>query len=756
MKKILLTLIFLIFFSSIIIADNALYIYRNDGYFNAFLDNDIDSISYSTIDTSGIEHQHHVTQLVYTPDSLYKIPLSAIDSIAFTERPAPLIKSDVFYLTSDHLPYITDINELTISFLSSTPTELLPSQGSVVVSNVYEGILINGFAGRVSTITSNQDNIIFDCNEISITDIYERLILTGTMKSTNSTDPETYSLISSSNTYNFEFPELNKDFEDPENGTITFSDTPQAHISYTIFIEKGYHPIISMFLFHTHKLNANLNRSGEYENAFGPYWLIDLPIRIINTPIYAKFKLGTFFNVTGKMELNIDIPCTIGFVNGFSYNEKGFTKVNRLTKCENETPTGDIDMNGAITAGLAAEISMGLITEKLFSITGEIRGGVQLEADYKLKDFDLTTLTQNGAVYNLLKDSKIRLNRYISVNCGYNLIGFEGEIESEGLKLPYEDTTNLKEWYLLPTFSEPEYTIKDVYGTEAVVVSTTAERDLLMPVKVGVAFHNNQDNYIIETQKSDTEYHTQSEYPLKTINGTFYPSDYCEKYAAYPVIEVLGCELRATPEIDFVIKAEDESVAGEAVDLGLPSGLKWASCNVGATSPEEYGDRYAWGEIEEKDDSDYTEDNYKFILYGMGESSIIALNEWGDSIRLYNIQGTQYDVARMKWGGKWRMPTVEDFVELQNNCTWEWDFYNDVSVCKITGPNGNYIYLPFTGRATDGILEGTDEHGFYWTSIFDGAFAACHSVYICRKDQPLVSIYGYDSSYNGLSVRPVQ
>lgn len=745
MKKILLTLIFLIFFSSIIIADNALYIYRNDGYFNAFLDNDIDSISYSTIDTSGIEHQHHVTQLVYTPDSLHKIPLSAIDSIAFTERPAPLIKSDVFYLTSEHLPYITDINELTISFMSSTPTELLPSQGSVVVSNVYEGILINGFAGRVSTITSNQDNIIFDCNEISITDIYERLILTGTIKSTNSTVPETYSLnrISSSNTYNFEFPELNKDFEDPENGTITFSDTPQAHISYTIFIEKGYHPIISMFLFHTHKLNANLNRSGEYENAFGPYWLIDLPIRIINTPIYAKFKLGAFFNVTGKMELNIDIPYPIGFVNGFSYNEKGFTKVNRLTKCEKETPTGDIDMNGAITAGLAAEISMGLITENLLSITGEIKGGIQLEADYKLKDFDLTTLTQNGAVYNLLKDSKIRLNRYISVNCGYNLIGFEGEIESEGLKLPYENTTNLKEWYLLPIFSEPEYTIKDVYGTEAVVVSTTAERDLLMPVKVGVAFHNNQDNYIIETQKSDTEYHTQSEYPLKTINGTFHPSEYCEKYAAYPVIEVLGCELRATPEIDFVIKAEDESVAGEAVDLGLPSGLKWASCNVGATSPEEYGGRYAWGEIEE------WSGNYSHILDEYS-NDVLVLTLSGDSIPLRNISTSQYDVARMKWGGKWRMPTVEDFVELQNNCTWEWVFNNGVSGYSITGPNGNNIFLPHSA------IDYGDGYGIYWTSTKDLQIYGGHYSYvltIAAGHGPAGHSLSVDGGY---SVRPVQ
>ncbi|MBO7256936.1 MAG: DUF1566 domain-containing protein, partial [Bacteroidales bacterium] len=134
------------------------------------------------------------------------------------------------------------------------------------------------------------------------------------------------------------------------------------------------------------------------------------------------------------------------------------------------------------------------------------------------------------------------------------------------------------------------------------------------------------------------------------------------------------------------------------VDLGLPSGLKWATCNVGADSPEEYGDFYAWGEIETK--SEYIEDNSKT-----------------DGKSMSDISGNAaYDVARAKWGGSWRLPTKKELEELESKCTWEWTIQNGKEGYKVTGPNGNSIFLPAAGFRYESSLYCVGECGSYWSS----------------------------------------
>ncbi len=170
------------------------------------------------------------------------------------------------------------------------------------------------------------------------------------------------------------------------------------------------------------------------------------------------------------------------------------------------------------------------------------------------------------------------------------------------------------------------------------------------------------------------------------------------------------------------------------VDLGLPSGLKWATCNVGASLPEQYGDYYAWGEIDTK--SEYTKDNSK--TYGKSMSDISG--------------NAMYDVACAKWGGSWRLPTKEEFKELRQKCKWEWTTQNGKKGYKVFGPNGNSIFLPATGYRFGSSLYYAGEYGYCWVStpyesddsytyylIFD---SSSHDVDWCRR-------------YDGRSVRPV-
>jgi hypothetical protein len=162
------------------------------------------------------------------------------------------------------------------------------------------------------------------------------------------------------------------------------------------------------------------------------------------------------------------------------------------------------------------------------------------------------------------------------------------------------------------------------------------------------------------------------------------------------------------------------NATGKAIDLGLPSGTKWASCNVGATKPEEYGGYYAWGETEEKEV--YNEVTYQ---YATGEDT--DGDGWYDTNIQYqslgsDISGTEYDVARMKWGGAWRMPTKEECKELKDNCTSEWTTLNGVNGRKFTSNiNGNSIFLPAAGYRWDGVLYDAGGRGYYWSSTLDGS-----------------------------------
>lgn len=140
------------------------------------------------------------------------------------------------------------------------------------------------------------------------------------------------------------------------------------------------------------------------------------------------------------------------------------------------------------------------------------------------------------------------------------------------------------------------------------------------------------------------------------------------------------------------------------VDLGLPSGTLWATCDIGAFTPEENGSCYAWGETEEK--SNYDEDSYIFI------------KEHDFMPPTYDITGTEYDVAHVKWGGSWCMPSRELIKELVDNCLKEEIIENDMEGILITGPNGNSIFLPGRYVESDGVS------GSYWSSSCDANLGA--------------------------------
>ncbi len=168
------------------------------------------------------------------------------------------------------------------------------------------------------------------------------------------------------------------------------------------------------------------------------------------------------------------------------------------------------------------------------------------------------------------------------------------------------------------------------------------------------------------------------------------------------------------------------------VDLGLS--VKWATCNVGASSPSDYGDYYAWGETSTK--SEYTEENSK--TYGRSMGSIAG--------------NPAYDVARANWGGTWRLPTRDEIDELVDECEWTWTAQGGHNGYKVTGPNGNSIFLPAAGWRNGTSLGYAGEYGGFWSATplgdtADGAY------FLYFLSDGFLRLWLY--RYGGMSVRPV-
>lgn len=198
------------------------------------------------------------------------------------------------------------------------------------------------------------------------------------------------------------------------------------------------------------------------------------------------------------------------------------------------------------------------------------------------------------------------------------------------------------------------------------------------------------------------------------------------------------------------VSAQKYTVSGQNnghdyVDLGLS--VKWATCNIGASSPEDYGNYFAWGEITIKDV--YTKDN----------SITSRKKKFSENV---NVGGNpKYDAAVANWGGSWRLPTYEELEELFEKCTWKWTEKNGVKGCRVTGPNGNSIFLPAAGDFQKTKIHEAESYGYYWSSrpssdyrSYDSAYEISFSSSWEGRGIVSKSIY-MDFRENGKTIRPV-
>ena len=815
MKKILLSLMMamIAFIASAQTIGEAFYIYRNDGGFNAFFRDEVDSIAYSNYDADSIWYDDVVTQVVYTPDSTYCIPLAAIDSVGFVQ-PERIYQNDVVKIDSSWITYIIHVTDSTITFRSDIPSSYLPNKGQVIVSETLEEPFTTGFAGRVSQFHNYADSIVCHVEEVGLTEIYKRLVCKGVSSSYDDTQDDNNPAkkrIWGINTEGMKFPLPNIEIE---MGPINLSCNPNVTMTYIICLwEQNLKNYVNIKFKHVYEGEASLNAKYEKDYTPEPKWnkkFISIPTEIPG--LYGKILFGGFVRAKGSVELAINQPFTITGNAGFEYSEdKGLIPINSW-KGEMKDTEASINLDGSISGGLAIRLLFGIMHDKLASADVTAYLGPQLSGEFKLSSAGFVDRT----LYSSIKDSEVKLSLLAEVVPGYR---FVLQREHHELPLSLNLSYDINHWYLVPEFSNLSWEQKNI------TLQGVINRNLLPKVALGWALYDTNDNlyksqYFNETYRKIEDWqHNGLEMQLKER-----PKG---KYRAYPLVKLMGVEMRADESVDVVseipveitnfevtsskhkdngfyhngsyydyafyaattvVLKESEGVAdwgyvyedpnrqpahislkaycspytdtnyayyrnsahdhvclyeyvkyegdpeyyyGEKktynldyeekplcpddnhphmIDLGLPSGTKWACCNVGANKPEDYGGYYAWGETEEK--SVYNWDTYVFF-----DSCNIGFG--------LNIAGSQYDVAHIKWGGSWVMPSISQIDELKYHCTYIWTTMNGVLGGQFTGPSGGTIFIPAAGAQWGNGFDGAGNYGEYWgsTQILGGPYS---------------------------------
>lgn len=641
----------------------AFYIYRNDGQFNAFYRGEVLSIEYSNYDADSVYYDEIVTQVVNTADSVYKIPLAAIDSVAFVQ-PETIVSDDVFPLTAEHSPYISDADTLKFSMLSSTPDALRPKVGNIVVATADCDAFAHGIIARVEKITNDGSYYRYECSKAYLEDVFEQLVAytNGRVEETGVGYRDAMRRVSFSETlWNQNWTGTITDggtttvlgVGDRATATVTVCKT----LTTPFFFQLQLQNLLTTSIDFTAESTASIYKEIQIGKTITA-GKITIPYTFGLLWLEPKLSLYGYFDEKGKVELKYGGHFNRTDFLSFTYSQRKWTFTH--------TPTTDagidiaqLSMEGSAEIGLKPQID--------FSLNGQ-QAGFGFNGRLGLKEninfvFDMTHL-KDGGLYDAMRDSYCRttIPWSINVHANANIFSrYDGSQSEDGSATfshtfaPREEPRWGEDRYIFPLFSNVEGKLQDGQA----VAKANVSRTTLLPVQVGFSLVD-QDKNIVSTAYDSRSYGV----------GNTFNSYSCElsgmessgKYTVRPSVKLFGQDVLASPEAE--VSGEHscpDSNHPHWIDLGLPSGTQWRCCNEGASSPEAYGGYYTFGQVASA-------------------------------------------------------PTKEQIKELVNNCSYEWTTQNGVKGGKFTGPNGGTIFLPAAGRRWKGEVYGVGMNGYYNSS----------------------------------------
>ncbi len=280
----------------------------------------------------------------------------------------------------------------------------------------------------------------------------------------------------------------------------------------------------------------------------------------------------------------------------------------------------------------------------------------------------------------------------------------------------------------------------DLTAVAPQITATSTSNTLEIPLK----------NFTVATNETSTIYLMLAPVNLTDENLEITLSDEIGEYIKF---QVEGKEFVAGKAYAYTLTDGEKfakPIPKYAVDLGLPSGTLWADRNVGARYPEDYGDYFAWGETEPKDY--YSWGTYKWCNGTETTITKYCTKDSNGTVDNKTILDLEDDAAYVNMGATWRIPTYAEQRELINECTWEWTILNGVNGRKVTGPNGNSIFLPAAGLRGNDIFVNVGSTGYYWSSLLNSDYPVFGNDLILEAGQ---YTWGTIVRWEGLSVRAV-
>ncbi len=742
---------------------DAFYVYRNDGKVNVFMRNQIEKMEYSNEDENGNAYDEIVTQLVFTPDSVYYIPIASIDSVGFV-TPENKYRPEVRQIEGELRSYVISQDDHTILFSSGIPVNIMPKIGDKLVTLEMSDVFPIGFAGEVTSVTTKSNGVEVVCAPVALEDVFEYYYGGSEIE----WDGQNMAPQTIGNTQNRRAPfspgRINFSLFDNYDFTNSYQKNDElsfdlSELKANVAVTPTLNGIGYVVVNPTYGVNVSLTVTGEYdlEENFslkgGLTWKKDITLPApydrffwpIAPLVDVYLKLGVFVQAQGEFAVNQQWTQKYRSAFHWEYSSKGeemLKPVNRVIPVSSGH-SGEAMLSGSIGAGVFLEVGFDFIhTKKADLANVNLRGefGANLQGDLVLTKTDMETAKTSTAIYESLRDTKLSLNWFygVTANAQFWKWSTSHDVNLGSIKL--NNQGEIISYALAPTFSNVSATRQESASTNVDAKATISGRSLKVDAGFMLKDKDGEDVSGVYVLTGYSGSQQQLTYTFQNVNTA-------EDYRVYPALKWMGCYVLASPYAEVEKKGETtcpDANHPHMIDLGLPSGTKWACCNVGASTPEGYGNYYAWGETQPK--SWYSEDSYQYYN-GNLDYPDCWINIGSD------IAGTQYDAATANWGSPWRMPTLTQIEELLNNCTSVWTTQNGVNGRKFTGPNGGTIFLPAAGDRWSDELYGLGSLGDYWFSALRESYpdGACYLVF--ASDGAVWSYYG---RLYGLSVRPVR
>lgn len=817
MKRIILTiLIIAISLCKLMAQNDAMYIYRNDGVINAFLKYDVDSIKHSHLDMDSTFCKDFVVQEVWTVDSVYRIPLSVIDSVSFVTPPT-VYKNDVEKIEDRLLPYIVGFDSLTLKLRADIPVSIIPKVGNKLVLLNGCDILPNGFSGIVSKIeyTSSGDFINVVCKQASIEDLFVSICsvsttygdATGNLKTRHVSNDGIQRSVYRPSDFTFKLGPFTKnctneislgiasDGELALNGGTNSSVTiqPTFRIHTFLIVGEGHGTYFNCSITGNLEVTSNesvyggINYSHDFRNTEYRY-----PIPQTANLVNFYIMPGLFFRANAVITASIKATRNYSFCMAFDYSSINGSLIKPTLGGHLSSQSTEMEgcIDGCIAAGAFIETGFNLASRDIAKVCVRGEYGYQLSSNFVLRNADVENASKETKLYERLKGCCIEFGPFANAS-------LQASVATVGIGKTWELYKTSEKRNVVPVFANTKLTY--VSSNSAMSLTEMAGKCIL-PITVGYKLYDEKNNEVADyTDKID---YTSS---IRTLSHTFTDLNKYTNYTVFPKVRIWKCDIIANPKANIIgtiaeitefkvinseysessfynegkaynykfnvaVTAKIEDLAGvedwgyiykdsngnfksislmkfgksytdtrysyyrneansivslycyvkyngysdylytnvqkynltystlkcpdsnhpHLIDLGLPSGTKWACCNIGANEPTQEGGFYSWGELEPK--YSYSCDTYKYCHpYYYENVHVVKGYEYEDIGT--DISGSQYDVAHIKWGGNWKMPTKKQIQELVDSCSFKWSNKGKGGV-YLTGPNGGSIYFP--------------------------------------------------------------